>query len=127
MAAPRDPGLPTFTYHQKTVTLPPTTLALPQGTPISYARTPVILPTTPVFGITEFDIAAGGGDMTLSLAGEIETTSGGIVAIGDPITFDATSRAVVAVATNQIFGRATSAATAAGQKITGLITREGVS
>jgi hypothetical protein len=127
MPLPREGDLPTFCYHHFTVSLPTTSLAIAQGTPISFARTPVILATTPVLGTTEFDVAAGGGDMTLSLNGIVQVNTGGVIAIGDPITFDATSRAILAAAGNQIFGRALDASTAAGQRIRVLITREGVS
>jgi hypothetical protein len=125
MPAPREGDLPTFVYHHFTVSLPTSSPAIVQGTPISFARTPVILPTTPVFGTTEFDVAAGGGDMTLSLNGIAQVTTGGAFAIGDPITFDTTSRATLAAAGNQIFGRALDASTAAGSKARVLITREG--
>jgi hypothetical protein len=125
MAAPREGDLPTFCYHHFTVSLPTTSLAIAQGTPIGYNLLPVTATTTPVFGVTEFDIAAGGGDMAISLAGIVQVNTGGAINIGDLITFDATSRAIATGAGNQIFGRALNAATAAGQRIRVLITREG--
>jgi hypothetical protein len=125
MAAPREGDLPTFCYHHVTVSLPVATPALVAGTPIAFNLTPVTSPTTPVFGITEFDIATGGGDMTLSVAGVVQCISAGGINVGDAITFEATSRAASTGAGNQLFGRALNAATAAGQRIRILITREG--
>lgn len=127
MPLPRDGDLPTFVYHHFTVSLPTSSPLITAGTPIAFNRTVVINSTTPVLGVTEFDVAAGGGDVTISLGGIAQTISGGNIAIGDPVTFDASSRATLATAGTQIFGRALNAATAAGQKITVLITREGVS
>lgn len=126
MAAPREGDLPTFIYHHTTVSLPTGSPAMAAGTPIAYDRTPVILATTPVFGITEFDKPAGAADMTLSLAGVVQVFSGAALAVGDAITFDAASKAVTAVTGNFIFARALNAATAADQKIRVLITRSGV-
>jgi Uncharacterized conserved protein (DUF2190) len=125
MAAPREGDLPTFVYHHITVSLPATTLALAAGTPIGYNSLPVTAPTTPVFGVTEFDIAAGGGDVTISVAGIVQAISGGVINIGDLITFDATSRAIATGVGNQLLGRALNAATVAGQRVRVLITREG--
>lgn len=123
MAAPREGDLSTFIYHHTTVSLPANSPAMVAGTPIAYNGTPVVLPATPVFGTTEFDKPAGAGDMTISLAGIVQVFSGGAIAVGDAISFDATSRAVPAAASTQIFGRALNPATAAGQRIRLLITR----
>jgi hypothetical protein len=125
MAAPREGDLPTFIYHHFTVSLPTSTPALAAGTPIGYNLLPVTATNTPVFGITEFDIAAGGGDMAISLAGIVQVNTGGVINIGDAITFDGLSRAVATGAGNQLFGRALNAATGVGQRIRILITREG--
>lgn len=122
---PRDGDLPTFVYHHFTISLAPQTGVTPAGTPIAFDKTPVILPSTPVLGITEFDVAAIGGDVTLSLAGIAQVITGGAVAVGDAITFDTTSRAITAATGNQIAGRALNAATAAGSKIRILFSREG--
>jgi Uncharacterized conserved protein (DUF2190) len=125
MAAPREGDLPTFCYHHFTVSLPASTPALVAGTPIGFNLVPVTNPATPVFGITEFDIAAGGGDVTISLAGIVQVITGGGNNVGDAMCFDGTSRAVATGPGNQLFGRALNAATAAGQRIRILITREG--
>ena len=123
MPLPRDNDLPIFTYHRHAITYAGTATAL-AGTAIAYAKVPAILPTTAVFGIAEFD-AVPGGDLTIAIAGITQTISGAAIAIGDPISFDATSRAVPSVAGNLIFGRALSVATGPGQKVQILITRGG--
>ena len=123
MPLPRDNDLPVFTYHRHTITF----LGLANilaGTPVSYAKVPVILPTTPVFGIAEFD-AVPAGDLTIAVAGITQTISGAAIAIGDPLSFDVTSRAVPSVTGNSILGRALSVATGPGQKVQILITRGG--
>ena len=124
MPLPRDSDLPVFTYHRHTVTYAGTVAAL-AGTAISYLRVPTLLPATPVFGIAEFD-AVPGIDLTIAVAGITQVISGAAIAIGDPISFDATSRAITSAVGGSIFGRALSPATAAGQRVQILITRGGV-
>lgn len=94
------------------------------NTPIDYQGVPAILPGTPVYGLAEFDVAPG-KDLTIIVAGITQSISGGIIAKGDPIAFDATSRAIPAIVGSNVFGRALTATTDAGQRFQVLITREG--
>ena len=124
MAAPRDSDLPVFTYHRQTVRYTgPTNLGV-AGTAVGFTG---IQPNGfgfAVYGILEFDVATG-QDVTIAVAGICQVISGGAINIGDALTFSALGPAFSTGAGNQIFGRALSAATAAGQKVQMLITREG--
>ncbi len=121
---PKPYDLPTFVYHHETVTFPaPLTAALPAGSPISFARTPVVLPTTPVYGVTEFDCAIGDKAVTISVAGIVQVVSGAAFAEGAALTFDTTGWAITAVAGNRVFGFALTAAAAAGSKARVFISR----
>lgn len=124
MPAQRPYDLPTFVYHHETVTFAtPLTAVLPAGSPISFARTPVILPATPVWGVTEFDCAIGDKSVTISVAGIVQTISGAAFVEGDAITFDATGRAIKAAAGSKVFGHALTTVTAAGSKARVFISR----
>ena len=122
MAAPRDSDLPVYTYHRHTITY----LGIPlvAGQAVSFDRIGISSPTIPVFGVLEFDAVAG-QDVAIAVAGICQMIANSAIAVGSPIGVDSTSRAIFANAGNQIFGRALSATTAAGQKIQVLITREG--
>ena len=123
MPLPRDSDLPVFTYHRHSITYAGTLPAL-AGTAVDFNRVPVVSTATPAFGILEFDVVLG-QDVTISVAGICQMISGAAVPIGSAVMVDATSRAVAGTPGLQLFGRALSAATAAGQKIQVLITREG--
>ena len=123
MAAPRDSDLPIFNLQRHTITFAGVAVAL-AGTAVGFDRLPIVLVATPVFGVLEFDVVPG-QDATIAVAGICQMISGAAVSIGSAVTIDATSRAIVGAAGQQLFGRALSAATAAGQKIQVLITREG--
>ena len=124
MAAPRDSDLPVFTYHRHTITYAGVAPAA-AGTAIGFDRQIAGNAGQPAFGILEFD-AVTGQDVTIAIAGICQCiSSGGGIFIGNAIVFDSFGRATTVAAGVQIFGRALSAATAAGQKIQVLITREG--
>ena len=122
MAAPRDSDLPVFTYHRHSITY----IGIPAvaGQAVSFDRNGISSPAIPVFGVLEFDAVAG-QDVTIAVAGICQMITNSAVAVGASIGVDSTSRAIPVGAGNQIFGRALSAATAPGQKIQVLITREG--
>lgn len=123
MPAPRDNDLPVLTYHRHTITYAAVNPAF-AGTPIGFDRVPVLSAGLSVFGVLESD-AVIGQDVTIAVAGICQMISGGVIAVGNSITIDGTSRAIAGAVGNHLFGRALSAATAAGQKIQVLITREG--
>ena len=124
MPAPRDSDLPVYTYHRHSITYAGTLPAL-AGTAVGFDRLPVIGSGTAVFGILEFDVLPG-QDVAIAVAGICQMITGGAINIGSPVMIDGISRGIAGVLNNQLFGRALSAATAAGQKIQVLITREGI-
>lgn len=123
MPAPRDSDLPVLTYHRHTIAYAGVVAAL-AGTAIGFDRLPVVSVAVPVLGVLESDAIAG-QDVTLAVAGICQMITGAAIPIGSAVTIDLTSRAFVGSVGQQIFGRALSAATAGGQKIQILITREG--
>jgi hypothetical protein len=122
MPAPRDSDLSVRTYHRHTITYAGTASVL-AGTAIGFDRLPAT-GTQPIFGILESDVSPG-QDVTIAVAGVCQMLTGAAIAIGASVGVDSTSRAITVAAGTQSFGRALSAATAAGQKIQVLITREG--
>jgi Uncharacterized conserved protein (DUF2190) len=121
--APRDNDLASLTYHRHTITYAGAAAAL-AGTAVDYARILNTGGVNPIFGVLESD-AAPGETVSIAVAGTCQMISGAAVAVGAAVGVDGTSRAAVAAVGNQCFGRALTAATAAGQKIQVLITREG--
>lgn len=123
MPAPRDSDLAVYTYHRHTITYQGVAAAL-AGTAIGYNGLAVVSVATPVFGVLEADVTTG-QDVTIAVAGICQMIAGAAVPIGSAVTINAASQAIVGAAGQQLFGRALSAATAVGQKIQVLITREG--
>ncbi len=119
----RQGDLLTHVLQRLTVTYTGTATAT-SGTPIDYTGAPVVDPTVPTLGILEQDTDPGQPTAVIT-HGLCQIISGAAIAKGAAISFDATSRGISSATGNRIFGRAMSTATAAGQKMQLLITREG--
>lgn len=122
MPAPRDNDLAVLTYHRHTITYAGAVAAL-AGTAIGFDRLPAT-GTQQIFGVLESDVAPG-KDVTIALAGICQMIAGAAIGVGALLGVDGTSRAITVGLSSQLFGRALTAAGAAGQKIQVLITREG--
>ncbi len=125
MPAPKDRTMPVHTYHRKSIKYAGTVAAV-AGTAIAFNLQTVPNSTTPIFGILESD-ANPQDDVTIAIAGETEMLTGGAIAVGGFIGSDTLGRAIVVSAGSQSIGRALTTATAAGQRVQVLITREGIS
>jgi hypothetical protein len=125
MAAVKDTGLPVNVIQSLSIRYN-SVAAATAGQLVDFAGNLAILATTPVYGVLRQD-AVQNEIASVATFGLVEITCGAAVPVGSPISADPTGRGIVAVATTQIFARALTATTVAGQKFQALITREGVS
>jgi hypothetical protein len=123
MPAPINTGLPVNVVQSLSINYASATAAS-AGQLVDFTGNLVTVATTVPFGVLRED-AVQNRIVSVATVGMVEMIAGAAVAIGAAITADATGRGITAVAGNQIFARAMSATTAAGQRFQALITREG--
>ena len=124
-----DGNYPTYVTESKAViwTAAASALVRPAGTFVNFAGTNAFTGLG-FMGVLTSDLAANVTNLPVGvdMEGIVQVIAGGAIALGAPLTCQAlTGEFVTAAAGQDIHGRATIAATAAGQRILMKITREG--
>ena len=124
-----DGNYPTYVTESKAViwTVAASAVVRPAGTFVNFAGTNVFTGLG-FMGVLTSDLPANVTNVPVGvdMEGIVQVTSGGAITLGAPLTCQAlTGEFITAAAGQDIHGRATIAATAAGQRILMKITREG--
>lgn len=106
-------------------------IANPQGLGLAVSEGQLALPAASgavVMGVALFttDDLKAGDDVAVQIKDIGKAVAGGVIAIGDPVTFNTAGKAIkAATAGDFIFGYALTAAAAAGNRVTIQITKSG--
>lgn len=124
MPLPKDQGVPVNVIQSLTMQYLGATAA-PAGSLVDYTGN-LATGATPIYGVLRED-AVQNRYVSVAVAGLVEVIAGGALAPGNAIGANATGQGVSVAAGTQSIGRVIqgSGATAAGQKVQMLITREG--
>jgi hypothetical protein len=125
MPLPKDQGVPVNVTQSLTMQYLSAAPA-PAGSLVDFAGNLVVAAATPIYGVLRED-AVQNRYVSVAVAGLVEVVAGGVLAAGNAIGANATGQGISVAAGTQSIGRIVqgSAATAAGQKVQMLITREG--
>ncbi len=94
------------------------------GVAVDYQGNQISSLGVPVLGIARNDVTVVGQYFAVAVLGTTVARTGGAIALGDPLRFDATGRVIQAKSGETAFARAKGAATAADQYIEVFIVRE---
>jgi hypothetical protein len=125
MPAPKDQGVPVNVIQSLTMQYLSATPAV-AGQLVDYTGNLATNPANPIYGVLRED-AVQNRFVSVAVAGLVEVLTGGAIAASNALGVDATGRGVAVGSGSQSLGRVIpgSSATAAGQKVQVLITREG--